>query len=145
MAATPTSWAAPTRKTTRSTRPTPPPVISSDNPDPSVVGEAVTIAYSVTVDSPGTGSPTGTVTVSDADSAQFCSASVAAGSCQITFEEAGTHHLTATLCRRHGLQRQRHVAEDHLVNTRHTSTQVLCVPSSIVVAQATTCTRDRHR
>ena len=115
-------------------------VISSDNPDPSVVGEAVTIAYSVTVDSPGTGSPTGTVTVSDADSAQFCSASVAAGSCQITFEEAGTHHLTATYAGDTDFNGSASVAEDHLVNTRHTSTQVLCVPSSIVVAQATTCT-----
>ena len=70
--------------------------ITSDLPDPSVVGEPVTIAFSVTVDAPGAGSPTGTVTVTDADSLQTCSATVAAGSCQIAFSAAGSHNLTAT-------------------------------------------------
>ena len=71
--------------------------ITSDLPDPSVVGEPVTIAFSVTVDAPGAGTPTGTVTVTDADSLQTCSATVAAGSCQIAFSAAGQrHNLTAT-------------------------------------------------
>ena len=70
--------------------------ITTDLPDPSVVGQPVTITYSVSVNAPGAGSPTGTVTITDADSAQTCSASVATGSCQIAFAAAGTHNLTAT-------------------------------------------------
>ena len=70
--------------------------ITSDLPDPSVVGQPVAIAFSVTVTGLGAGTPTGTVTVSDADSLQTCTASVATGSCQIAFTAAGTHHLTAT-------------------------------------------------
>ena len=39
--------------------------ITSDNPDPSVVGQTITVTYTVTVNPPGAGTPTGTVTVSD--------------------------------------------------------------------------------
>ena len=67
--------------------------ISSDNPDPSVVGQPVTVNYGVAVDSPGGGTPTGTVTVSDGT--QSCTATVAAGSCNITFTSAGPKSLTA--------------------------------------------------
>ena len=70
--------------------------ITSDLPDPSVVGQSVTIAYSVAVTAPGAGTPTGNVTVTDSASAQTCTASVAAGSCTIAFTAAGTHNLTAT-------------------------------------------------
>ena len=45
--------------------------ITSDLPDPSVVGESVTIAFTVTANAPGAGTPSGTVTVSDADSLQI--------------------------------------------------------------------------
>ncbi len=45
---------------------------------------------------PGAGSPTGLVTVTDANSLQTCSATVLAGSCEIAFAADGTHHLTAT-------------------------------------------------
>ena len=37
--------------------------ITSDTPDPSVVGQAVTVNYSVTVNAPGSGTPTANVTV----------------------------------------------------------------------------------
>ena len=46
--------------------------ITSDTPDPSVTGQSVTVAYSVTVNLPGTGTPTGNVVVTDADSAATC-------------------------------------------------------------------------
>ena len=39
--------------------------ITSDNPDPSFVGHSVTVGYGVAVTSPGAGTPTGNVTVSD--------------------------------------------------------------------------------
>src|SRR5262249_21721358 len=63
------------------------PAITSDNPDPSVVGQSVTVKYSVTVNFPGSGTPTGNVTVSDGT--QSCTGTVAAGQCTITFTSAG--------------------------------------------------------
>lgn len=70
--------------------------ITSDNPDPSVVGEAVTVQWSVTVNSPGTlgAALTGNVTVTDG-TAQ-CIADVSAGQCNITFTTQGAKNLTAT-------------------------------------------------
>ena len=68
--------------------------ITADTPDPSVVGQAVAVTYSVAPVSPGAGVPTGTVTVSDGTSS--CSASVAAGTCSITFTTVGNKSLTAT-------------------------------------------------
>jgi hypothetical protein len=67
--------------------------ITSDNPDPSMVGQAVTVQYSVSVNAPGAGTPTGNVTVSDG--AGTCTGTVAAGRCTITFTTAGSKSLTA--------------------------------------------------
>ncbi len=55
---------------------------------------AVTVTFTVAVNSPGAGTPTGTVTVSDG--VNSCMASVAAGSCMITLTTSGTRTLTAT-------------------------------------------------
>jgi hypothetical protein len=68
--------------------------ITSDNPDPSLVSQAVTVNYSVTVNSPGAGTPTGNVTVSDG--VDSCTATVAAGTCNITLTTPGARTLTAT-------------------------------------------------
>ena len=68
--------------------------ISSDLPDPSVKGEAVTVNFSVAVTAPGAGTPTGNVTVSDGTNS--CTATAAAGTCDITFTTAGAKSLTAT-------------------------------------------------
>ena len=67
-------------------------------PSPSVVGQAVTVAFSVTVDSPGVGTPTGAVTVTTATGAETCSATLAGGvgSCPITLTTAGTRTLIVT-------------------------------------------------
>ena len=65
----------------------------SDSPDPSVVGETVTFAYTVAVVAPGAGTPTGNVTVSDGTNS--CVGTVAAGSCTITFTAPGTTNFTA--------------------------------------------------
>src|SRR4051812_48967640 len=67
--------------------------ITSDTPDPSVVGEAVAVHYSVSPN-PGSGTPTGDVTVSDGTVS--CTASVAAGQCTLPFSSAGVTSLTAT-------------------------------------------------
>jgi YVTN family beta-propeller protein len=68
--------------------------ISSESPDPSVVGQAVTIKYAVSVNSPGAGSPTGNVTVSDGTLS--CTGTVAAGQCSISFTSPGSKSLTAS-------------------------------------------------
>jgi hypothetical protein len=70
--------------------------ITADLPDPSVVGEPVTVQWSVSVNAPGAlGAPlTGNVTVSDGT--DQCVAAVSAGQCNITFTSAGAKSLTAT-------------------------------------------------
>lgn len=68
--------------------------VDSTLPHPSVVGQPVTVQFSVTA---AGGSPAGAVevTVSGASGAR-CSGAAAAGSCVITFSEAGPKTLTAT-------------------------------------------------
>ena len=68
--------------------------ITSDNPDPSAVGQTITVNYSVTVNAPGMGTPTGTVTVSDG--VNSCMGTVAAGTCNVALTTAGARTLTAT-------------------------------------------------
>ena len=70
--------------------------VTGDTPDPSLTGQAFTVSYSVAATAPGAGTPTGNVFVTDDDSLAVCTASVAAGSCQLTISSAGTHHLHAT-------------------------------------------------
>src|SRR5439155_1147151 len=65
--------------------------ITTVAPEPSTVGQATTVSFSVTSSS---GTPTGTVTVSDGT--EGCSGTVAAGSCSVTFPTAGAKTLVAT-------------------------------------------------
>ena len=65
--------------------------ITSDNPDPSAVGQAVVVNFSVT---PTSGTHTGNVTVSDG--VDSCTGTVESGSCTITLTTLGTRTLTAT-------------------------------------------------
>jgi adhesin/invasin len=67
--------------------------ITSDTPDPSAPGQAVTVTFAVT--SPG-GTPPGTVQVTASGGSESCSASVSAGQCQITLTAEGSRTLTAT-------------------------------------------------
>ncbi len=68
--------------------------ITEDNPDPSTPGQAVLVKWTVTVNSPGAGTPTGNVTVSDG--VDSCNAPVATGQCSITLNTTGLRTLTAT-------------------------------------------------
>src|SRR5204863_356593 len=65
--------------------------IISDNPDPSIVGQAYDVHWTVSPQISGT--PTGTVTVSDGTAT--CSAAVS-GFCTLTSTTAGPKTLTAT-------------------------------------------------
>ncbi len=71
-------------------------VITSDNPEPSTSGQLVTVAYGVTVNSPGAGAPSGNVTVTASGGSETCTGTVAAGSCQIALVNLGNRTLTAT-------------------------------------------------
>jgi hypothetical protein len=67
--------------------------ITSDAPDPSAPGQAVTVNFEVT--SPG-GTPSGTVEVTASGGSESCSASVSEGQCSITLTGEGSRTLTAT-------------------------------------------------
>jgi hypothetical protein len=64
--------------------------ITSDQPDPSAGGQAVTVQF--TVDGPG-GTPTGTVEVGDG--VDTCTGTVSGGSCDISLTTDGSRTLTA--------------------------------------------------
>jgi uncharacterized repeat protein (TIGR01451 family) len=68
--------------------------ITADNPDPSSVGSAYTVNYTVVAAAPGSGTPTGNVTVSDGTDS--CSGTVASGGCSLTSTTGGGKTLTAT-------------------------------------------------
>jgi hypothetical protein len=68
--------------------------IVSALPDPSVAGQPVTVTFTVTVNPPGAGTPTGNVTVTDG--VDSCTGTVATGSCVLTLGTAGARTLTAT-------------------------------------------------
>ena len=111
--------------------------INSDLPDPSVVGQSVTINYSVTVNPPGNGTPTGNVTVSAGT--QSCSGTVAAGSCSITFITAGVKSLTATYAGDTNFITSTSVTESHTVNAAGTTTLISSdLPDPSVVGQTVT-------
>jgi Big-like domain-containing protein len=66
--------------------------IVADGPDPSLVGEAVSVQFKVEGDG---GTPTGSVTVTS-DGGESCTAAVSDGACNITFVAAGSFSLTVT-------------------------------------------------
>ncbi|HET6602715.1 MAG TPA: Ig-like domain repeat protein, partial [Xanthomonadaceae bacterium] len=65
--------------------------------DPTIIveGDTVTFTWSVTVVAPGAGVPTGTVTVSEIGGL-MCSASVAAGTCDIAIAPAGNYDFNGS-------------------------------------------------
>jgi hypothetical protein len=68
--------------------------ITSDSPDPSEVNQPVTVNYTVIVNAPGGGTPTGNVTVSDGINS--CTGTVSAGTCTLTLTTSGNRTLTAS-------------------------------------------------
>jgi hypothetical protein len=66
--------------------------ITADDPDPSVAGAAVRVAYRVVSNG---GTPAGTVRVTSDDGAS-CTADVTAGACSLSLTTAGTRTITAT-------------------------------------------------
>ena len=111
--------------------------ITSDSPDPSLVGQSVTVNYNVAVNAPGAGTPTGSVTVSNGTTS--CTGTVAAGTCSLTFPTAGSHPLTATYAGDPNFSTSASAAEPHTVNRAATTTAITAdTPDPSVVGQAVT-------
>lgn len=72
--------------------------ITSDTPEPSQPGDAVTVRWTLQVTGGGAGTPTGTVTVSGGGGVTPCSVTVAFGSssCSLTFPTGGSKTITVT-------------------------------------------------
>src|SRR5262249_43323974 len=70
--------------------------ITEDNPDPSTGGQSIIVKWTVTVDSPGAGTPAGTVTITVSGGAETCNAAVATGQCSLVLTVAGSRTITAT-------------------------------------------------
>jgi hypothetical protein len=69
--------------------------ITSDQPDPSAPGEAITVTF--TVAGEGAGTPTGTVDIFSLQEANVgCTVQVSAGSCTFALNTPGLHQLQAT-------------------------------------------------
>ena len=96
--------------------------ITSDSPDPSVVGQSVAVKYSVSVSSPGSGTPTGNVIVSDGSIS--CTGTAAIGQCSLTFTSAGARSLTATYAGDSNFNSSTSATESHTVNPADTTTSI---------------------
>jgi len=70
--------------------------IASDTPDPSTVGDAVTVNFSVAPQAPALGVPGGSVTVTASGGSESCNATLPATSCIIVLNATGARTLTAT-------------------------------------------------
>ncbi len=68
--------------------------ITSDNPEPSVFGATITVAYTVAPQFSGT--PTGNVVVTISGGTETCMGTVAAGQCTLALTNLGARTLTAT-------------------------------------------------
>lgn len=70
--------------------------VDAPNPSPSLVGQSVTIPFTLSETPPDASlNPTGTVTI-NASTGESCSAALPATSCTITFATSGTRNLTAS-------------------------------------------------
>jgi uncharacterized repeat protein (TIGR01451 family) len=111
--------------------------ITSDSPAPSVVGQPVVVQYTVTAAAPGSGTPTGNVTVSDGTVS--CIGTVAAGQCTLTPTTAGSKTLTATYAG-DGNFNSNSGTKSHQVNAAGTSTTVTSFPNASLINQTVTIT-----
>jgi hypothetical protein len=106
--------------------------ITSDSPDPSTVGQSVTVSYTVTGVA---GTPTGTVTVSDA-AGTFCTGTAVGGSCSGAFTTAGAKVLTATYAGDANYTGSASTGAAHTVNVAATTTSITSnTPNPSVVGQ----------
>ena len=102
-----------------------------------VVGGSYAVNWSVSVDLPGVGTPTGTVTVSDGTAT--CSDDVAAGTCSLTSTSAGAKTITVTYSGDAELDTS-FATTTHQVDAAATTTVVVSDDDSSVFGQPVTFT-----
>ncbi|HEY3013067.1 MAG TPA: Ig-like domain-containing protein [Gemmatimonadales bacterium] len=103
--------------------------ITSDQPDPSTVGQQVRVEFTVTGSG---GTPTGDVTVTVNGGSESCAGTVAAGFCNITLNDPGNRTLTATYggdARFSGSSD----TEDHRVDSQNSAPTAAFTPPSCTV------------
>ena len=72
-------------------------IVSSDQPDPSIVGETVTVQWTLSATGGGSGTPTGVVTVTASGSAGCTAPAIfGTGSCDLVFTTNGTPTIAAS-------------------------------------------------
>jgi len=111
--------------------------ITSDLPDPSVVGQPVPVNFTVVANAPGGGTPSGNVTVSDGTAS--CVGTVAAGTCTLTPTTAGAKTLTATYAGDANFNGSAGTTP-HQVNPAATTTTVTSSPNPSLPGQNVTIT-----
>jgi hypothetical protein len=112
--------------------------ITSQTPKTSVAGQAVTVKFSVAAVSPGKGTPTGNVMVSDG-TGDTCTATVAAGTCSITFPTVGGKNLTASYSGDTNFLASTSASVTQTVNQASTKTTITVhSPNTSVAGQAVT-------
>jgi hypothetical protein len=94
--------------------------ILEHTPDPSDVGRPVSVRVAVEADNGGT--PSGTFTVT-ASSGESCSASAGSGTCELTFNSAGTRTLVARYAGNDDFEASESDAVTHVVNAFANATQ----------------------
>jgi hypothetical protein len=97
--------------------------LTDDAPQPSVFGEPVTFAFSVTANAPGSGTPTGTVTVSG--NGASCQADATVGSCSLVPTAVGSKNYTASYAGSADFNASNSGGRAHQVNQAATSTAVV--------------------
>jgi len=113
--------------------------ITSVAPNPSVIGQAVVVSFSITVNPPSSsGSPSGTVTISDGAGAT-CTATLPATSCSLTPLVIGPGTLTATYSGDNNFNGSSGSAADK-VRALTTTTIISITPNPVAVGQPTTVT-----
>src|SRR5207248_418038 len=113
--------------------------ITGQTPNPSAVGEAASFTFTVAATAPGSGTPTGTVTLSDGT--QSCNATVAVGSCGITFTSSGGRTVTATYAGNANFAGSTSAGVAHAVGAAATTTAITGdTPDPSTVGQAVTVT-----
>jgi hypothetical protein len=100
-------------------------IITGDAPDPSQVGQPISVSFEVTAAS---GTPSGTVTLTVANEMMECVGALTGGvgACEITLGDPGTYTLTATYSGDGNFLESRDVEEHEVVGElEHTATTIL--------------------
>ena len=108
--------------------------ITSDTPDPSIAGQAVTVNYAVAPVSPGAGTIAGNVTVTDG--VDSCIGTVTAGTCSISLTTLGARTLTASYAATTNFTGSISGGTPHQVNQAPSTTTLTSSANPSVVGQS---------